>query len=315
MATDYRQKAKDLSDNWKEIAQQAGLDPTNKNWSREDLKEFRQQRTENKKNKNSQTAASEYVAGQVPTVSKIDLGDGQSIDVLTQSGDPALDISNATAISQNLLDANLIRITGQQVLANTQEETRRATEVAGIQNLGIGRQAEATEAAAREAAGATRFAATEGARAAIESQRVQSQSLERQIGLKGAQDRLLAVEQGSQERLNIRATGEQQRLTQGQLLGGQERQIGLTGEQQRLTTAETGKQERLGITTTGAEQRSTQAQLLAGQERQIEMTGAQQRLLAQEQGRQQRETEMQAEMNRRYKEAKDAAQAARAFRA
>ena len=336
MAVDYRQKAKDLSDNWKEIATKAGLDPSNKNWSQNDWRKFKNQKEKGSQQKD-QTAASQYVAGQVPSVSKIDLGDGKSIDVLTQSGDPALDISNATAINQNLLDANLVRITGQQVLLNTTEETRRATEVADRQNIGITRQSEATEYAARESSGATRFAATEAARGAIETQRAASASQERQVSLKGVQDRLTAIEQGAQERLNIGLTGEQQRLTQAQLLAGQERQIGLTGtqqrltqaqllsgqerqigltgEQQRLTEAERGKQERLGISATGIEQRLTQGQLLSGQERQIEMTGAQQRMLAQEQGRQQRETDMQTEMNRRYKEAKDAAQASRAFRA
>jgi hypothetical protein len=361
MAVDYRQKAKDLSDNWKEIATKAGLDPSNKNWSQDDWRKFKNQKEKGSQSSDqkNQTAASQYVAGQVPSVSKIDLGDGKSIDVLTQSGDPALDISNATAINQNLLDANLIRITGQQVLLNTTEETRRATEVADRQNIGITRQSEATEYAARESSGATRFAATEAARGAIETQRAASASQERQVSLKGEQDRLTAIEQGAQERLNIGLTGEQQRqtqaqllagqerqigltgtqqrltqaqllagqerqigltgtqqrLTQAQLLSGQERQIGLTGEQQRLTEAERGKQERLGISATGIEQRLTQGQLLSGQERQIEMTGAQQRMLAQEQGRQQRETDMQTEMNKRYKEAKDAAQASRAFRA
>jgi hypothetical protein len=157
-----------------------------------------------------------------------------------------------------------------------------ATEAAGATKVAAREAAGATKFAASEAArgqigaatqvaGATKFAATEAARGAIESQRVAGASQERQVSLKGTQDRLLAVEQGGQERLNIETTGGQQRATQRELLGSQERQIGLTGEQQRL--------------------------------------------LAQEQGRQQRETDLQNEKFRRYKEAKDAAQASRAFRA
>jgi len=159
-----------------------------------------------------------------------------------------------------------------QGVRSQSEATRfAAAEAANANKFAASEAANAAKFGASQAAEATKFSATEGARGQIESQRVASESQERQVGLKGVQDRLLAVEQGSQERLNIETTGRQQRETQAQLLGSQERQIGLTGEQQRL--------------------------------------------LAQEQGRQQRETDLQQEQFRRYKEAKDAAQAARAFRA
>lgn len=177
-------------------------------------------------------------------------------------------------------------------------------ELANINNLsneriadfnlqGVKSQSEATRYAAEQAAGAQRFAATEGARAQIESTQLATASQERQIGLTGTQQRLLAVEQGGQERLNIETTGRQQRQTQADLLAGQERQIGLTGQ----------------------EQRSTQKELLAGQERQIQMTGAEQRSTIQEQARQDRETALQSELFRRYKEQKDQNDALRAFRA
>lgn len=303
---------------WKKAAEALNISKVNKNNEVKRINEWlAQQKSSNQASSSPEKALEKALQVKITKQGDVDI-------ISSPETTPALE---ALIAYQQNADNNIARIderTHEGKLAEVQAQTQ--TTIADLNLQGIQAtasaqqavglaQASATETAARESSGATRFAATEGARAAIESQRIASQSQERQIGLKGAQDRLLAVEQGAQERLNIGATGEQQRRTQAQLLAGQERQIGLTGREQRLTAAETGKQERLGIAATGTEQRATQAQLLAGQERQIEMTGAQQRMLAQEQGRQQRETEMQAEMNRRYKEAKDAAQAARAFRA
>lgn len=308
MATDWKQKAKDLGEGWKKAQEALGIKNID---SKKDFEAIQNQMS--KGPSNAQKAAQQFAAAQQPTLQTIGQGKN-AVTYVSVPGDTAATMNSLVAGTARMEDRiDMGFLADQATILKDRDNTIRATESAN-QLAGVGLQADATRFAASESAGATRFAASEGARAAITTQQIASQSQERQIGLKGAQDRLLAVEQGAQERLNIGATGEQQRQTQAQLLAGQERQIGLTGEQQRLTQGQllAGQERQIGLT--GEQQRLTQAQLLAGQERQIGLTGEQQRLLAQEQGRQQRETEMQAEMNRRYKEAKDAADAARAFR-
>ena len=77
----------------------------------------------------------------------------------------------------------------------------QANELASRQKLGelnlqgIQSQSEATKFAASESAGATRFAATEAARGSIETQRVASESQERQIGLTGRETRETDLQQ------------------------------------------------------------------------------------------------------------------------
>lgn len=132
----------------------------------------------------------------------------------------------------------------EQMLENKSNERLGEFNLQGTQA-----QAEATKYASEQSAGATRFAATESARGQIETQKIASDSAERQIGL------------------------------------------------------------------TGTEQRKTQADLLAGQERQIGLTGAEERLTVGKQAQEQRETELQQELYRRYREEKDYSQARSAFRA
>jgi hypothetical protein len=103
---------------------------------------------------------------------------------------------------------------------------------------GVRAQADATKYASEQSAGATKFAATESARGQIETQRVASESAERQIGLTGAEERLTTVTRGEQERLGIATTG----------------------EEERKTTVTRGEQERLGIGETGRQQRETELQ-------------------------------------------------------
>lgn len=154
-------------------------------------------------------------------------------------------------------------------------------------------QAEAHKYASEQAAGATRFAATEATRGQIESTRLTTESAERQIGLSGAEERKTQAERMAGEERQIGLRGTEERKTQAELLAGQERQIGLTGEQERLT----------------------QGQRLASEEKQIGLRGSEDRMTIQTQAREQRDTELQQEMFRRYKEQKDASQAQRAFRA
>lgn len=167
------------------------------------------------------------------------------------------------------------------------------------------------------------------------------------LGVRGKEERRTQAQLLAGQERQIGLTGEQQRATQRELLAGQERQIGLTGSEERRTQAERlageerqiglrGAEERLGIETTGREQRATQSELLAGQERQIGLTGEQERATQRErfagetgleqtrgietretigrQAREQRETELQQELYRRYREEKDYSQARAAFR-
>jgi hypothetical protein len=180
---------------------------------------------------------------------------------------------------------------------------------------GVLAQADAQRFAASQSADATKFAASESTRGQIESTRISTQSAERQIGLSGEQERLTQGQRLESEERQIGLRGREERLTQADLLASQERQIGLTGQEERLTTQERGRQERLGIETSGTQERLTQGQRLESEERQIGLRGEQDRLTVSTQGREQRETDLQQELFRRFKEQKDADQAQRAFRA
>jgi hypothetical protein len=176
----------------------------------------------------------------------------------------------------------------EQFLENQSNERLGQFNLQGVQA-----QAEATKYAAEQSAGATRFAATESARGQIETQRVASESAERQIGLTGAQERLTTVTRGEQERLGIATTG----------------------EQERLTTATRGEQERLGIAATGEQERSTQRERFIGETGLEQTRGTEERETIGRQAREQRETELQQELYRRFREEKDYAQSRAAFRA
>jgi hypothetical protein len=97
---------------------------------------------------------------------------------------------------------------------------------------------------------------------------------------------------GEQERKTVAATGQEQRLTQKQLLAGQERQIGMRGTEQRAA-----------IATTGTEQRATER-----------TRGEEQRAAIRETGGEQRTTEKQRELFRRYKENRDYDQSRQAYK-
>ncbi len=72
---------------------------------------------------------------------------------------------------------------------------------------------------------------------------------ERQIGLRGQEERAAIRETGAETRQLRETEGAQQRLG-----------IETTGAQERLSEAERGRQQRLGIETTGAQQRKTNLQ-------------------------------------------------------
>ena len=71
----------------------------------------------------------------------------------------------------------------------------------------------------------------------------------RRLGAQGAEQRLGIKETGAQNRLTTQAEGTERRLT-----------VGATGEQERKTTAVKGSEERKGIQTRGEETRATAKQ-------------------------------------------------------
>ena len=126
----------------------------------------------------------------------------------------------------------------------------------------------------------------------------------RRYRARGAEERQLAQTKGAEERATLGVRGAEDRRTQAQLLAGQERQIGLRG----------------------TEARATQAQLLAGQERQIGLRGSEERATTRVRGEEQRagireagsetrQTALQQEAFRRYKENRDFQQSRSAYRA
>ena len=121
------------------------------------------------------------------------LGSG---DIRQQGGVRTIDQPNYEGLIEGLITA------GQQDWLSTYAQNREITAMglAKADNetrLGLGQfnlqgalaQAEATKFAASQQAEATKFAATEQARGSIETQRVASQSEERQIGLTGGETR------------------------------------------------------------------------------------------------------------------------------
>ena len=322
MATDWRAKAKALGENWKTVAQNLGYNPNNINESqyRAIKKEIDAQATPKNTgnvNKPGVSKTKDATVLQLPDITSIFSG------ILDVMGNAQAEKFNADKAQSDQILQNLVNLGNEKI--------------AGFNLQGVQAQADATKFASEQSANATKFASSEAARAQITSTELATSSAERQIGLQGTENRLLAVTQGEQERMNIAATGveqrlnigetgrqermnisatgTEQRLTQAQLLAGQERQIGLTGQQQRLTQGQLLAGQERQIQLTGREQRSTQQQLLAGQERQIMMTGAEQRSTIQEQARQDRNTALQSELFRRYKEQKDQSDALRSFRA
>ena len=142
---------------------------------------------------------------------------------------------------------------------------------------------------------------------------------------------------GTESRLNYMVQGEQARA--GQRIGGQERRAELaeSGAQQRASARVAGQEQRAGFAEQGAQQRAsarvagqeqragygeqgTQQRAsarVAGQEQRAGMaeTGTQTRATKRVEGQEVRATDLQREMFRRYKEARDYGQAQSAYKA
>jgi hypothetical protein len=142
---------------------------------------------------------------------------------------------------------------------------------------------------------------------------------------------------GTESRLNYMVQGEQARA--GQRIGGQERRAELaeSGAQQRASARVAGQEQRAGFGEQGAQQRASarvagqeqragfaeqgsqqrSSARVAGQEQRAGMaeTGTQQRATRRVEGEEVRATDLQREMFRRYKEARDYGQAQSAYKA
>ena len=121
--------------------------------------------------------------------------------------------------------------------------------------------------------------------------------------------------EGTQSRLGQMVGGEQQRLSAR--VAGQEQRAGFAeqGTQTRASARVAGQEQRAGMAETGTQQRASAR--VAGQEQRagIAETGAQTRATKRVEGQEVRETDLQREMFRRYKEARDYGQAQSAYKA
>ena len=120
---------------------------------------------------------------------------------------------------------------------------------------------------------------------------------------------------GTESRLNYMVQGEQARA--GQRIQGQERRAELaeSGAQSRASARVAGQEQRAGFAEQGAQQRASAR--VAGQELRAGMAEGvtQQRATRRVEGEEVRATDLQREMFRRYKEARDYGQAQSAYKA
>ena len=148
----------------------------------------------------------------------------------------------------------------------------------------------------------------------------------RKLQSEGTQSRLGQMVGGEQQRLSARVAGQEQRAgfaEQGAQqraaarVAGQEQRAGMaeTGAQQRASARVAGQEQRAGFAEQGTQQRASAR--VAGQEQRAGMaeTGTQQRATRRVEGQEVRETDLQREMFRRYKEARDYGQAQTAYKA
>jgi len=139
----------------------------------------------------------------------------------------------------------------------------------------------------------------------LDIRRAQSVAGETRLGQRvaGEETRALKAEEGSQNRATRRVEGQEERAgfaEQGSQLRATER---VSGQEDRARTAEEGSQTRATARVTGQEERAGIAE-----------GGAQTRGTRRVEGQEVRETDLQREMFRRYKEARDYDQAQRGAR-
>ena len=148
----------------------------------------------------------------------------------------------------------------------------------------------------------------------------------RKMQEEGTQNRLGQMLGGEEQRKSARLAGQEQRAgieeeyTQRRALRraeGEEDRAGQeeAGFQQRSSARVAGEEQRAGIETEGTQKRASAR--VAGEEQRagIETTGAQNRASRRVEGEEVRETDLQREMFRRYKESRDYGQAQSAYKA
>ena len=138
-------------------------------------------------------------------------------------------------------------------------------------------------------------------RAGIEEEYTQRRALRR---VEGEEQRAGQEEAGFQQRASARVAGEEQRAG-----------IETEGTQKRASARVAGEEQRAGMETEGAQTRASAR--VAGEEQRagMETTGAQNRATRRVEGEEVRETDLQREMFRRYKESRDYGQAQAAYKA
>ena len=161
----------------------------------------------------------------------------------------------------------------------------------------------------------------------LDIRRTQATAGESRAGqrVSGEEQRAGYAEQGAQQRASTRVTGQEQRAgfaEQGAQLRATERVKGQEdrgrtaeeGAQTRATSRVAGQEQRAGLAEGGAQTRAT-ARVTGQEERAgIAEGGAQTRATRRVEGQEVRETDLQREMFRRYKEARDYGQAQRGAR-
>jgi len=120
----------------------------------------------------------------------------------------------------------------------------------------------------------------------------------------GQEQRAGYAEQGAQGRASARVAGEEQRAGMAESGAQQRASARVAGEEQRAGYAEQGSQQRSSARVAGEEQRAGIAE-----------TGSQTRATKRVEGQEVRETDLQREMFRRYKESRDYGQAQSAYKA
>ncbi len=131
----------------------------------------------------------------------------------------------------------------------------------------------------------------------------------------GAQSRLGQMVGGEQQRLSARVAGQEQRAGFAEQGAQGRASARVAGQEQRAGMAETGTQQRASARVAGQEQRAGMAETGAQQRAGMRVSGQETRATRVTEGEQVRETDLQREMFRRYKEARDYGQAQRAYKA
>ena len=145
--------------------------------------------------------------------------------------------------------------------------------------------------------------------------RIQGQEDRAQLAESGAQGRASARVAGQEQRAGFAEQGSQQRASAR--VAGQEQRAGFAeqGTQQRSSARVAGQEQRAGMAEEGTQTRASAR--VAGQEQRagIAEGGTQTRATKRVEGQEVRATDLQREMFRRYKEARDYGQAQSAYKA